>query len=102
MKDTYTVAVSSATKLTCSQRIELEVLFARELERLLDGGEAVVDVYSAVTEADGHDDAVLKAERWAKAVEQATAVAHKTIVPGVAITFDVRLHAGATGLGAVA
>lgn len=99
---TYTVAVASAATLTCSQRIELEVRFARELERILGGEDAVVDAYSAalqVERAGVQAQTIMSAERWVKAIEVASATARKMVSSETEITFAVRLDTGRAGVG---
>jgi GTP cyclohydrolase III len=65
----YTVTVLEDGSLSCHQRIELEVQFARELEDLLGGPEEVAALGRAALQAQGH---APDAERWENAMQQVT------------------------------
>jgi hypothetical protein len=69
MDAAYTVTVLQDGSLSCHQRIELEVQFARELEDLLGGPEEVAALGRAAHQGQGH---ALDAEHWASAVQQVT------------------------------
>jgi hypothetical protein len=71
MNTAYTVTVLHDGSFSCHQRIELEVRFARELERLLGGADQVVRVCRAAFRPEG---VKADAHRWTKAFDDAVLV----------------------------
>jgi hypothetical protein len=69
MDAAYTVTVLQDGSLSCHQRIELEVQFARELEDLLGGPEEVSSLGRVAFQAQGNG---ADAERWDSAMQQVT------------------------------
>jgi hypothetical protein len=74
---TYTVALQDARDLPTRERIDAEVRFARELERVLGGEEYAVQTYKAwieVSESEANQidrNTAINAARWPVAVNAA-------------------------------
>jgi hypothetical protein len=84
----YVVAVLDGGTLNPHQRIEVEVQFARELERRLGGAAEVAHVCAAALRADAQSAVV---QRWSGAVDAAALVARGEV--GLRnLDFEVRLE----------
>jgi hypothetical protein len=77
MMSTYTVTLQVARDLPIHDRVEAELRFVRELERVLGGTEFVIESYKAwieVSESDASQidrDTAINASRWPVAMNAA-------------------------------
>jgi hypothetical protein len=93
----YTVTLQEARDLPVRERIEAEVRFARELERVRGGPEFVAETYSAwmevsVSEASQIDrDTAINAARWPVAMKAAMLAGFSKLGDLGEAHFEIRL-----------
>jgi hypothetical protein len=100
MNKPYTVALQEARDLPDRERIEAEVCFGRELERVLGGGEYVAETYAAwltVNEYEANQidrETAISAARWPVAMNAAIQAGFSRLGDIGDAHFEVRLERG--------
>jgi hypothetical protein len=100
---TYTVALQDGRDLPTRERIDAEVRFARELERVLGGEDGIAEVYRAWMEASESEanqidtSTATKAVRWPRAFDAARQAGFSKLGDIGEAHFEVRLERHTTG-----